>query len=41
MRSGIRQREYEQMNSEDAQQRGDVDQILENEELKATLNMPK
>ena len=41
MRSGIRQREYEQMNSEDAQQRGDVDQILEDEELKATLNMPK
>ena len=41
MRSGIRQREYEKLNSDHNQKKGDIDQILEDEELKATLNMPK
>ena len=41
MRSGIRQREYEKLNSDLNQKRGDVDQILEDEGIQETLNMPK
>ena len=41
MRSGIRQREYEKLNSDLNQKKGDVDQILEDEGIQETLNMPK
>ena len=41
MRSAIRQREYEKINSEYNQETGNLDQLYKDSGLNETLNIPK